>query len=435
MLSFRLQMPQWRRGETRVILDAWLDSVTDAAAVRKHSWPPFNNAQFPWDRPTVDVYASSSGSDSSEFDGQFGAARAALDYSYHKRPAPARQRLQDAVLKGVLTEALERRPDERPWIVFTAGAMGVGKSYAMLSLHSEGLFPLDAFQAVDPDKLKGELPELRGYLHFDRPTAATRLHRESTQMADVLFEHSVMQGANVLVDGSLRDHAFYQEFFGRLRKERPNYRLAILHITAPEETVQRRVAERAANSKDGRAVPPELVKASLDQVPESVRILAPCVDFVATLSNDDDQLRLVSGADSWAEFAERWPHREGGVASMGAPAAPDAEVGAARTLESTPSRERKLVRSSIALYGTKYASTCPHCIVQGYLEAEQCCACYVTRPNWQTRALKSLERTMSKIGWFRARRKPVPRRSMIGRQQGVGAAIADITEEPTILGL
>ncbi len=171
------------------------------------------------------------------------------------------------------------------------------------------------------------------------------------------------------------------------------------------------------------------------QVPESVRILAPCVDFVATLSNDDDQLRLVSGADSWAEFAERWPHREGGVASMGAPAAPDAEVGAARTLESTPSRERKLVRSSIALYGTKYASTCPHCIVQGYLEAEQCCACYVTRPNWQTRALKSLERTMSKIGWFRARRKPVPRRSMIGRQQGVGAVLTGITEEPTLLGL
>ena len=234
MLSFRLQMPQWRRGETRVILDAWLDSVTDAAAVRKHSWPPFNNAQFPWDRPTVDVYASSSGSDSSEFDGQFGAARAALDYSYHKRPAPARQRLQDAVLKGVLTEALERRPDERPWIVFTAGAMGVGKSYAMLSLHSEGLFPLDAFQAVDPDKLKGELPELRGYLHFDRPTAATRLHRESTQMADVLFEHSVMQGANVLVDGSLRDHAFYQEFFGRLRKERPReVRLCEEHAGRP----------------------------------------------------------------------------------------------------------------------------------------------------------------------------------------------------------
>ena len=93
------------------------------------------------------------------------------------------------------------------------------------------------------------------------------------------------------------------------------------------------------------------------------------------------------------------------------------------------------MRSSIALYGNKYASTCPHCIVQGYLEAEQCCACYVTRPNWQTRALKSLERTMSKIGWFRARRKPVPRRSMIGRQQGVGAALADITEEPTLLGL
>ena len=67
----------------------------------------------------------------------------------------------------MLTEALERRPDERPWIVFTAGAMGVGKSYAMLSLHSEGLFPLDAFQAVAKafEEVTAPAPQAAAYSH------------------------------------------------------------------------------------------------------------------------------------------------------------------------------------------------------------------------------------------------------------------------------
>ena len=152
--------------------------------------------------------------------------------------------------------------------------------------------------------------------------------------------------------------------------------------------------------------------------------------FVATLSNDDDQLRLVSGADSWAEFAERWPHREGGVASMGAPAAPDA--GWAPRARVDAERERKLVRSSIALYGTKYASTCLH------------------RPGLpRGRAVLRVLRDAAQLADARAQEsrahdvkdRLVPRAPKagaaavdVGRQQGVGAALADITEEPTLLG-
>ena len=90
---------------------------------------------------------------------QYCDARGALDYAYHKRPILARQHLQNTILRKVLLndKALPRE-GAAPWIVFTAGAMGVGKSHALLSLHAEGLFPLDTFQAIDPDKLKGELP-------------------------------------------------------------------------------------------------------------------------------------------------------------------------------------------------------------------------------------------------------------------------------------
>ena len=71
--------------------------------------------------------------------------------------------------------------------------MGVGKSFTLLSLEKFGCFPLRQFQQVDPDKLKGELPELRGYLQRDAEMAATRLHRESTHLSDLLFEHSLQR--------------------------------------------------------------------------------------------------------------------------------------------------------------------------------------------------------------------------------------------------
>jgi hypothetical protein len=48
---------------------------------------------------------------------------------------------------------------------------------------------MDDFHKMDPDMLKVELPDLRclAIARADRESAATKIHRESTQMADVLF--------------------------------------------------------------------------------------------------------------------------------------------------------------------------------------------------------------------------------------------------------
>ena len=68
-----------------------------------------------------------------------------------------RQHLQDVILQRALSSQAKPKTGQRPWCVFTAGAMGVGKSHALLSLHAEALFPLDRFQQIDPDKIKGEV--------------------------------------------------------------------------------------------------------------------------------------------------------------------------------------------------------------------------------------------------------------------------------------
>ena len=406
--AFGTQLPPTtRRGQSPACDaddDGWLTQLRPAWLAHEANWPAASArrkaawkrlcsaAPFPWADPTSTVYASAA----PEVCETFHEAREALDYSYHDRPLVARQRLQDDILLAALNEKATPLPGERPWIVFTAGAMGVGKSHALLSLHAEGIFPLDSFQNVDPDKLKGELPEFAGYLLYDRPSAATKLHRESSLMAEVLFEHSLRQGRNILVDGSLRDSRWYARLFRRIKKQFPEFRLAILHVAAPADVVLRRVAERAAASPNGRAVPTALVEESLRQVPASVRRLAPLVDFVGRVSNDDDGLKLVSGGATWGEFARVW----GRELSSEAPHASCDNLSCDRL------RERSLLRGAMRLWGRPYGATCARCIAHGWIESGQVCACYATRPGWSVSGFKMVEETsvgfslLWALGWY-----------------------------------
>ena len=47
-----------------------------------------------------------------------------------------------------------------------------------------------------------------------------------------------------MVDGSLRDWEWYQTYFESLKEEYAKLRIAILHITAPRETVFARAEVR-----------------------------------------------------------------------------------------------------------------------------------------------------------------------------------------------
>ena len=120
------------------------------------------------------------------------------------------------------------------------------------------------FIKIDPDMIKGELPELSGYMRSDPESAATKVHRESTMMSDVLFEHALMDSLPMLVDGSLRDVEWYRGLFRRIRNEYPKYRIAIVHVNASRDTIYQRADSRAELT--GRVVPRELLDMSIEQV-------------------------------------------------------------------------------------------------------------------------------------------------------------------------
>ena len=330
-----------------------------ATIVQPDYWPPKNSAiPYDWSCPSHEFYKWSS-NEASSYSPTFSQARCKLDYSYHTHVVLHRQYLQDSILKRIVQpqmrttdsffdhttnvpnsavaegSAFKEQPPSpdsivenpqvhrRPWIIFTAGPMGVGKGFVLTQLQQRNLMNLDDFVKIDPDLIKFELPEMVGYLQEDRTTASTKLHRESTQMADIIFEYAINNSMPILVDGSLRDVAYYQTLFNRIRNEFPLYRIGIIHITASREVIFDRATTRAKFL--GRVVPKVLLEASIEQVPKSVAILSPLADAVHVISNQPDQpMELISSTfqqfnstdseskacseviSTWDDFAQSW---------------------------------------------------------------------------------------------------------------------------------
>jgi hypothetical protein len=233
--------------------------------------------------------------------GPYAAARLALDYGWHGRYTLYRQQLQDRIIAAHLVRAPPPPCGARPWLVHTCGAMGAGKSHVMRWLAATGAFPLHAFVTVDPDRIKGELPELAPFVAADRASAGTRLHKESLLIADVLTQSALAEGRNVLVDGSMRNTQWYGQEWTRLRVAAPRHRLAVLLVEASPRTILGRAAVRAVET--GREVPPDVLNDSIVRAPATFERLRPLADFSAVIDNDGafPKLRSPSTLRAFAE--------------------------------------------------------------------------------------------------------------------------------------
>jgi len=126
-------------------------------------------------------------SDNMNFYGKFSHIRRTLDYSFHTNYTFERQMLHDMIITDMLNEAYICDIDGNigtiaadPWIVFTAGAMGAGKSYTLRILVEKERFPLPAFVIVDPDEIRRLLPEYHMYI-ADNPELAGELTRKEVR--------------------------------------------------------------------------------------------------------------------------------------------------------------------------------------------------------------------------------------------------------------
>lgn len=244
---------------------------------------------------------------------RYARERATLDYAWHVLPSLARQELQDDMVDDLLRGGT---PCARPWLILMAGAMGAGKSHTIRTLAAHGYLPLTSLVVVDPDHIRSRLPEWPHLVAHNPSAAGTLTHQESCTVAAIAERAAMERSMHVLVDGTLRNTAWYSDALAHVRATFPHYRIAIWLVTASEARVHERVARRTAIT--GRVVPRALVTDTLVTAPHSFAVLAPLVDFAATLDNERDSVALpelcvrgVSDDGAWHAFAHAFaslPH-------------------------------------------------------------------------------------------------------------------------------
>ena len=249
--------------------------------------------------------------------GKYKHIRDRLDYSYHKMYSQSRQLLQDRIIDSVLnittTTTMSSSSSSSPWIIFTAGVMGAGKTHSIRRLRDEGKLTflsdnqneedddgvvplLPELLTVDPDCIRHLLPEFDVYVKRCPDKAGTYTQKEAGLIAEIATKVALSEGCNVVVDGSLRNSDWYINYFQHLRREQQYQhiknkvdsnkkvlRIAIIHVTAPFPTILKRTKQRAKET--GRVVPIELLKRSIEEVPLSVDILKSHVDYFLQVHN------------------------------------------------------------------------------------------------------------------------------------------------------
>ncbi|KAJ8614254.1 hypothetical protein CTAYLR_001107 [Chrysophaeum taylorii] len=244
-------------------------------------------SDYDYSLPTCVAYASSRRRDEErqEVEGSsiYAAQRKLVDYEYHPLYVERRRSWQDEVIRRV---AVRSDAQSSPWLVYTCGAMGAGKGYALHWLSEHGYFPLEDIVHIDPDRFKEMMPEWPGYVSRDRDSAGSLTHRESGYLAEITQEVAMERRQHVWVDGSLRNADYFTTVFQELRLRHPAYRIAIFYVDARPEVAWRRTRTRAA--KTGRAVPKDLFHKSMAATAESLRVLTPYVDFLARIENQED---------------------------------------------------------------------------------------------------------------------------------------------------
>ena len=229
----------------------------------------------------------------------FAAYRAAVDAEYHGYYTLARQGVQDELIQHVV-DMTQSMGHARPWVTFTAGAMGAGKSRTMTWLSDNGIFPLSEIVQIDPDLFKTALPEWDEYVSKEPMSAGFHTRQESGLLCEIAQEAAMRLNKHLWVDGSLRDSEWYTSVFEGIRQRYPAYRIAIIHVVADDDIVYERARKRAAAT--GRHVPESEILDSLRRVPAAVEKLSPLADFVATIDNSTETPGLRKWEDNQEPF-------------------------------------------------------------------------------------------------------------------------------------
>merc|ERR1719203_691229 len=114
--------------------------------------------------------------------------------------------------------------------------------------------------------------------------AGTMTHEESSYISEIAQNVAMTNSMDVWVDGSLRNSEWYECELMRIREQHPQYRIAIIVISAPEEMIESNIKRRAMET--GRDIPEVLRKtATAELISSGVVKLTHLVDLIASVHN------------------------------------------------------------------------------------------------------------------------------------------------------
>ena len=231
------------------------------------------------------------------FVGELAHIRASRDHAFHGFYSASRQLLQDKIVlhyinkptllhrdlakqQADLVESSDRWSGTKPVIIFTAGAMGSGKSHMLRWISEKFEFPLQKFVVCDIDRIREHLPEMDGYRTRWAPTCGIMTQKESGYIAELLWCLSLERRLPLIIDSSLRDLSYWKSMILGVRRDY-NHKICILHVMASPRIIFERVQRRGEQT--GRIVPLDLLIETLKTVPENVKKLSRIVDVLATI--------------------------------------------------------------------------------------------------------------------------------------------------------
>lgn len=230
-----------------------------------------------------------------------------MDSSYFTNYSRVRQLLQDTIIRKYLAifnkkEGIKRPlqqlsstagcpnevrvPSKNPWIFFTCGPFGAGKSHSIRFLHEHGVLDLEEYIYIDPDKIKFELPEAKEYIKKDPLNAGTLLHKESTFLSLMIQYITLDEGKAMIIDGSLKNFNWNHEHMLFIRRNYPLYNIGIIKVEADISKMLERAHKRAQIT--GRIISDKIIIETAKDIKESFPKYLGLVNFYLVVDNNTE---------------------------------------------------------------------------------------------------------------------------------------------------
>ena len=204
-----------------------------------------------------------------EFEGQFaGRSKETIqDHFIDGKPSEARAAFHE---KEIIKPAFEGKKTaaelgEKPTAILTMGGPASGKGVVLGKLHEAGL-DKSHFVHVDPDEVKGSLPEYKAQVPKDGGKtfvgAAAQVHEESSFVAKQIRDRAIENGHHVVIDGTGGNAEKFVQMIEHLKEK--GYEVQVHHPHLDVEEGVKRALARAERS--GRHVPEPFIRQTYEAI-------------------------------------------------------------------------------------------------------------------------------------------------------------------------